>query len=124
MTAILMISLDARAESTAMFDAMLHDARRQSDSSTNGGECSVACVQAQNEASLAYKDEFERWQSELGVRVKVATRDTFIDMFDDDDQLEYEPATTAAIILTGGDEDAEKAALMVRTVRFDIERAL
>jgi hypothetical protein len=77
---------------------------------------SVANLQAQNDASLAYKDEFERWQSELGVRVKVATRDTFIDMFDDDDELEYEPATTAAIILTGGDEDAEKAALMVRIV--------
>jgi hypothetical protein len=73
----------------------------------------VLYYRAPNEASLAYKDEFERWQSELGVRVKTATRDTFIDMFDDDDELEYEPATTAAIILTGGDEEAEKAALMV-----------
>lgn len=37
-----------------------------------------------------------------------------MDMFDDDDTLVYEPAQTAAIILTGDDEDAEKAALEVR----------
>ena len=43
-----------------------------------------------------------------------ATRDTFQDMFDDDDNLEYEPSQTAAIILTGGDEEAEKAALEAR----------
>ena len=35
-------------------------------------------------------------------------------MFDDDDTLEYEPAQTAAIILTGGDEEAEMAAMEVR----------
>lgn len=43
-----------------------------------------------------------------------ATRDSFQDMFDDDLTLEYEPVQTAAIILTGGDEEAEKAALEVR----------
>lgn len=36
-----------------------------------------------------------------------------MDMFDDDDTLAYEPALTAAIILTGDDEEAEKAALEV-----------
>ena len=36
-----------------------------------------------------------------------------MDMFDDDDTLMYEPAQTAAVILTGDDEEAEKAALEV-----------
>lgn len=48
-----------------------------------------------------------------------ATRDTFQDMFDDDQTLEYEPVQTAAIILTGGDEEAEKAALEVRLQSCD-----
>ena len=47
-------------------------------------------------------------------QVITATRDSFQDMFDDDMTLEYEPSQTAAIILVGGDEDAEKAALEVR----------
>ena len=102
--------------------ARLTGAWRQPDSTPTANDHSLAALQAPNEASLAYKDEFERWQSELGVRVKTATRDTFIDMFDDDDELEYEPATTAAIILTGGDEEAEKAALMVRSVAIGIKR--
>ena len=34
-------------------------------------------------------------------------------MFDDDNTLAYEPESTAAIILTGGDEEAEAAALEV-----------
>ena len=42
-----------------------------------------------------------------------STRDSFQDMFDDDNTLAYEPASTAAIILTGGDEEAEAAALAV-----------
>ena len=37
-----------------------------------------------------------------------------MDMFDDDDTLMYEPALTAAVIMTGDDEEAEKAALEVR----------
>lgn len=41
------------------------------------------------------------------------TRETFMDLFDDDDTLTYEPASTAALILTAGDEEAEKAALEV-----------
>ena len=36
-----------------------------------------------------------------------------MEMFDDDDTLVYEPAQTAAIILTGGDAEDEKAALEV-----------
>ena len=39
-----------------------------------------------------------------------------MDMFDDDDTLMYEPAQTAAIILTGDDEEAEKAALEVGNI--------
>jgi hypothetical protein len=39
-------------------------------------------------------------------------------MFDDDDTLAYEPATTAAVILTGGDAEAEAAALAVRRGAF------
>lgn len=35
-------------------------------------------------------------------------------MFDNDDTLAYEPASTAAVILTGGDEEAEAAALAVK----------
>ena len=41
-----------------------------------------------------------------------------MDMFDDDDTLVYEPAMTAAIILTGEDDEAEKAALEVRQLYF------
>ena len=36
-----------------------------------------------------------------------------MEMFDDDDTLVYEPDKTAAIILTGGDAEDEKAALEV-----------
>ena len=34
-------------------------------------------------------------------------------MFDDDNTLAYEPESTGAVILTGGDEEAEAAALEV-----------
>lgn len=37
-----------------------------------------------------------------------------MDLFDDDDTLEYEPESTAALIMTGGDEEAEKEALEVQ----------
>ena len=36
-----------------------------------------------------------------------------MEMFDNDDTLTYEPSQTAAIVLTGGDEEAEAAALEV-----------
>ena len=44
-----------------------------------------------------------------------STRETFTEMFDNDDTLEYEPAATVAIVLTGQDEEAEDAALEVST---------
>lgn len=68
---------------------------------------------AQNDSSIAFKSEFERWETELGVKVLTATREQFIDIFDGDDTLEYDPASTGAIIMTADDEDAEKAALLV-----------
>ena len=42
-----------------------------------------------------------------------STRETFMEMFDNDDTLAYEPASTAAVVLTGMDDDAEEAALEV-----------
>ena len=59
-----------------------------------------------------YKDRFEAWEA-LGCKVISSTRDTFMEMFDNDDTLAYEPASTAAVILTGNDEEAEAAALEV-----------
>ena len=52
-----------------------------------------------------------------------STRDTFQGMFDDDDTLAYEPASTAAIILTGGDEEAEAAALAVLPLPSSCQQA-
>ena len=46
-----------------------------------------------------------------------STRESFTEMFDNDDTLEYEPAATVAIMLTGQDEEAEEAALEVSTPR-------
>jgi len=70
-------------------------------------------VQAPNQDALLFKDRYETWESKHNCKVATGTRETFMDLFDDDDTLEYEPATTAALIFTGGDEDAEKAALEV-----------
>ena len=72
------------------------------------------CVlQAPNAASLLFADEFEQWESTSNLKIFTGTRETFEDLFDEDETLTYEPETTAAIILTGGDEDAEQAALEV-----------
>lgn len=68
---------------------------------------------ASNESELLYRPLYEEWQQNKGVQVITATRDSFMDMFDDDDTLVYEPATTAAIILTRGTEEDEEAALEV-----------
>lgn len=38
-------------------------------------------------------------------------------MFDYDDALVYEPSQTAALVLTGGDEEAEAAAIEVGDIR-------
>lgn len=62
-----------------------------------------------NEASVLFRDRFESWSSLGPVRVEVTTRG-FADAFDGDMQLMYDPDTTAAIILTGGDEESEAAA--------------
>ena len=70
-------------------------------------------MQAPNAASLLYTDEYEQWEQSFNLKVFTGTRDTFMDLFDDDETLTYEPETTAAIVLTDGDEEAEKAALEV-----------
>ncbi|KAI8463094.1 MAG: hypothetical protein J3K34DRAFT_445306 [Monoraphidium minutum] len=62
-----------------------------------------------NEASVCYRERFDKWAALGPVRVDVTTRG-FADAFDGDSQLMYDPDTTAAIILTGGDEEAEAAA--------------
>ena len=80
-------------------------------------------MQAPNDASLAFRELWPLWEEQYACKVITATRDTFQDMFDDDDTLEYEPLQTAAIILTGGDEEAEKAALEVRPRRVRRIRA-
>ncbi len=71
-------------------------------------------MQAQTDDALCFKEQYPEWEERFGCKVTTAARDSFQDMFDDDATLEYEPATTAAIILTGGDPEAEKAARKVR----------
>ena len=70
-------------------------------------------AQAPNQEALCYKDRYEEWEQQYACKVVTSTRDTFQDMFDDDNTLAYEPESTAAVILTGGDEEAEAAALEV-----------
>ncbi|WIA14950.1 hypothetical protein OEZ85_001661 [Tetradesmus obliquus] len=67
---------------------------------------------APNRTSLCLTDRFEKWEEQLTVEV-VATTNGFMDAWDGDDTLVYDPEATAAIILTGGDEEAEAAALEV-----------
>jgi hypothetical protein len=71
-------------------------------------------MQAPNQEALCFRDELDQWEEKYHCKVITSTRDTFQEMFDNDDTLAYEPASTAAIILTGGDEEAEAAALEVR----------
>eukprot|EP00803_Ostreobium_quekettii_P000734 evm.model.scf_636EXC.6 EVM.evm.TU.scf_636EXC.6 scf_636EXC:40187-44945(+) len=66
---------------------------------------------APNQDSLAFQDMFESWEK-MGCKV-ITTTGTFQEAFDDDDTLVYEPELTAAVILVGGDEEAEKKALAV-----------
>ena len=70
-------------------------------------------MQAPNQEALSFQNRFGEWEERHRCKVITSTRGTFMDMFDDDDTLMYEPAQTAAIILTGDDEEAEKAALEV-----------
>lgn len=46
------------------------------------------------------------------VQVVTSTRGTFSDMFDDDETLVYDPLTTAALVLTGMEEDEAEAAAL------------
>ena len=75
-------------------------------------------AQAPNQDALCFRDELDEWAERYHCRVVTSTRDSFQDMFDDDDTLAYEPASTAAVILTGGDAEAEAAALAVRWGAF------
>ena len=70
-------------------------------------------MQAPNQEALCYKDRYEEWEQQYACKVVTSTRDSFQDMFDDDNTLAYEPESTAAVILTGGNEEAEAAALEV-----------
>jgi hypothetical protein len=63
---------------------------------------------------MCFRDRWDGWRTRCNVVVATSTRDTFQEMFDDDDTLAYEPSTTAAVIMCGGDEEAEAAALEVR----------
>ena len=74
--------------------------------------------QAPTENAICFKELFSVWEQQYACKVITAMRDSFQDMFDDDATLEYEPATTAAIILTGGDAEAEKAALKVSSASW------
>ena len=73
---------------------------------------------------MCYKDQYEEWEQKFCCKVITSTRDTFQDMFDDDNNLAYEPESTAAMILTGGDEEAEAAALEVTPPRHHLVRFL
>ena len=42
-------------------------------------------MQAPNEASLCYRNEFDTWEQDYGLKVVTSTRDSFQDMFDFDD---------------------------------------
>lgn len=68
---------------------------------------------APNRDSLCFKDCYEDWETRHNCKVVYGTRDSFMELFDNDDSLMYEPETTAALVLTGGDEEAEAAALEV-----------
>lgn len=81
---------------------------RRKASAPEQGRC--AWRQAPNEDSLCYRELYEEWQKRYNVVVVTSTRDTFQEMFDNDDTLAYEPGTTAAVIMCGGDEEAEAAA--------------
>ena len=67
------------------------------------------CLQARNEEALCFKHLYGEWEQKHGCKVITSTRDTFEEMFDNDDTLTYEPSSTAAIILTGNDEEGEEA---------------
>lgn len=83
----------------------------------------VVYYKAPNARSLAFADELEaKWATraaEAGgfdakspsapkIRVVTATRgETFAEMFDDDDELEYDPLQTAALVFTGNRQEED-----------------
>ena len=71
-------------------------------------------LQAANQEAFCFQNLYNEWEQKHRCKIITSTRGTFMDMFDDDDTLMYEPALTAAVIMTGDDEEAEKAALEVR----------
>ena len=71
-------------------------------------------MQAANQEAFCFQNLYSEWEQTHRCKVITSTRGTFMDMFDDDDTLLYEPALTAAVIMTGDDKEAEKAALEVR----------
>ena len=71
-------------------------------------------VQAPNQDAFCFQNLYAEWEEKHCCKIITSTRGTFMDMFDDDDTLMYEPPLTAAVIMTGNDEEAEKAALEVR----------
>lgn len=73
----------------------------------------VCQLQAANQEAFCFQNLYSKWEQDHSCKVITSTRGTFMDMFDDDDTLMYEPALTAAVIMTGDDEEAEKAALEV-----------
>lgn len=79
-----------------------------------------AVLQAPNKEALLFQDRYDEWRDVHKCTTVTSTRDTFIEMFDNDDTLEYEPAQTAALILTGGDEEAEQAALEVMALSLHL----
>lgn len=78
-------------------------------------------MRAATAGELAWRDHHDSWAAAAAagpggtagpvVRVLTSTRDTFADMFDGDDELAYDPSSTAAIIFAGGDGDALADAL-------------
>ena len=80
---------------------------------SHAGQRDSAVLQAPNKEAFLYQDRYAEWEAVHKCTAVTSTRDTFMEMFDNDDTLEYEPAQTAALVLTGGDEEAEEAALEV-----------
>ncbi|KAJ9530114.1 hypothetical protein QJQ45_023373, partial [Haematococcus lacustris] len=74
-----------------------------------------AYYKVKNDADIVYKERFPAWSEAAatpsGCKLSVVTHTgTFGRAFDDDDELLYDPDTTAAVILTGGDPEAEAEA--------------
>jgi hypothetical protein len=58
----------------------------------------AAPPQAPNEAALCYKERYEEWGRRYNVRVITSTRDSFSDMFDDDETLMWAALRTLRVL--------------------------